>query len=135
MSPGSIRHPGLSADWWPESLGIISALIEYSDVVDNAATVEIGTIPAGAVYRMAIATVITAFDSAGVDDAVVVGIAGDTNYLIEDCHPMTADSETEGELKDWAPTTDQLIYATHSSTGTAPTAGKIRVYVLFKNPL
>ena len=135
MSPGSIRHPGLAADWWPETDGIITKTMEFTDVENNAASKLIGTIPAGATYRIAINDTITAFNSGGGDDAVVVGIVGDTNYLIEDCHPLVADSQTEGELKDWTPTTDQLIYATHSSSGTAPTTGKIRVHVLFKNPL
>ena len=135
MSPGSIQHPGLEADHWPATQGVIRGLIEYSDVVDNAASVLIGTIPAGASYVMARSTTITAFNSGNADDAVVVGIPGDTNYLIEDTHPDVADSQTEGELKDWTPTTDQLIYATHSSSGTAPTTGKIVIEVTFKNPL
>ena len=135
LSPGSVRAPGYSADWWPENQCVIRELIEYSDVTDNAATVTIGTIPAGASYVMATATTITAFNSGGSDDAVVVGISGDTDYLIEDCHPMVADSQTEGELKDWTPTSDTIIYATHSSSGTAPTAGKIVVEIAYKRPL
>jgi len=135
VSPGSVRAPGAAAPWWPENQCVIRELIEYSDVVDNAATVTIGTIPAGASYVMARATTITAFDAGGADDTVVVGISGDTNYLIEDCHPLVADSQTEGELKDWTPTTDQIVYATYASTGTAPTAGKIVVEVTYKRPL
>ena len=135
VSPGSVRAPGTSSAWWPDGQGVIREVIEYSDVVDNAATVTIGTIPAGASYEMATATTITAFNAGGADDAVVVGISGDTNYLIEDCHPLVADSQTEGELKDWTPTSDTIIYATYSSTGTAPTAGKIVVEVTFKKPL
>jgi len=104
-------------------------------VVDNAASVLIGTIPAGARYLMANIRVITVFNSGSADDAIVVGISGDTDYLITDGHPDVVDSETEGELLDWMPTTDQLIYATHSSSGTAPTTGKAIVTVRFKQPL
>lgn len=135
LRPKSVRSPGDPAPWAQEKVGSISELIEYSDVVDNAASVLTGTIPAGARYLMADIKVITAFDSGGADDAIVVGTAGDTNLLIEDGHPDVADSVTEGELLDWTPTTDQLIYTTHSSSGTAPTAGKAIVTVRFKQPL
>jgi len=135
VSPGSVRSPGLSAPWWPAGQDVIRTLVEYTDVENNAATVTIGTIPAGASYLMATATTITAFNAGGADDTVVVGIPGDTNYLIEDAHPLVADSETEGELKDWTPISDTLIYATYASSGTAPTTGKIIVEVTFKRPL
>ena len=135
LRPKSVRSPGDPCAWAQETVGSISELIEYTDVVDNAAMVLIGTIPAGARYLMADIKVITVFNSSNNDDAIVVGISGDTNYLIEDGHPDVADSETEGELIDWTPTTDQLIYATHSSTGTGPTTGKAIVTVRFKQPL
>jgi len=135
LRPHSVRNVGGPAPWAPETVGSISELIEYTDVVDNAASVLIGTIPAGARYLMADIKVITAFNSGGADDAIVVGIVGDTDYLIEKGHPDVADSVTEGELLDWTPTADQLIYATHSSSGTAPTTGKAIVTVRFKQPL
>jgi len=136
VSPGSVRKPGLSAPWWPDGGGMITELVEYSDVVDGTATVLIGTVPAGAVYARCKVWVDTAFNSGGGDDALIVGTAGDTNLLSEDGHPLTADSETEEvECVNWAPTTDQLIYATVTHTGTVPSAGKARVFVMFKRPL
>jgi len=135
LRPKSVRAPGEPCPWAQETVGSISELIEYSDVVGNAASVLIGTIPKGARYLMSDIKVITAFNSGGADDAIVVGIAEDTDYLIEDGHPDVADSITEGELRDWTPTSDQLIYATHSSSGTAPTIGKAIVTVRFKQPL
>ena len=135
LRPHSLKDPGGPAPWAPEKVGSISELIEFSDVVDNAASVLIGTIPEGARYLSSEITTITAFNSGGADDAIVVGIAGDTNYLIEDGHPDVADSHTDGELRDWTPTADQLVYATHSSSGPAPTTGKAIVTIKFKQPL
>lgn len=135
LRPHSVRNVGGPCAWAQEQVGSISELIEYSDVIDNAASVLIGTIPAGARYLMADIKVITVFNSGGVDDAIVVGIASDTNLLIEDGHPDVVDSITDGELLDWTPASDQLIYATHSSSGTAPTTGKAIVTVRFKQPL
>ena len=134
LRPKSIRHPGEPCAWAQEQVGSISELIEYTDVVDLTGTVLIGTIPAGARYFDCSVKVITAFD-AEADDALIVGIASDTNYLLTNGHPTVADSETEGELLDWTPTADQLIYATYTHTGAAPTTGKAIVTVRFKQPL
>lgn len=134
LSPGSVRSPGLSAAWWPDGEGSISELIEYTDVAALTGTVLIGTLPAGARYLWSNVQVITAFN-AGANDALTVGIATDYNLLVTDGHPTIADSETEGEIMDWLPTTDQLIYAQYTHTSTAPTTGKAVVTVRFKKPL
>lgn len=134
LRPKSIRSPGDPCAWAQETVGSISELIEYTDVVDLTGTVLIGTIPAGARHLMCDVKVITAFD-AEADDALAVGIASDYNYLLTDGHPTVADSETEGELLDWIPTADQLIYARYTHTGAAPTTGKAIVTVRFKQPL
>jgi len=134
LRPHSVREPGSPSAWKPEQVGSISELIEYSDVESLTGTVLIGTLPAGARYLMADVKVITAFN-AGADDALTVGIATDYDYLLTDGHPTVADSETEGELLDWTPTTDQLIYAQYTHTSTAPTTGKALVTIQFKQPL
>lgn len=134
LSPGSIRNPGVSAVWWPDNMGDISELIEYSDVESLTGTVLIGTIPAGARYLGCDVKVITAFNAGAADD-LIVGIVGDLNYLLTNGHPTTADSITEGELLDWTPTADTLVYATFTHTGAAPTTGKAVVTVKFEQPL
>ena len=134
VSPGSVRAPGTAAAWWPEGEGTISELIEFGDVSALTGTVTIGTVPAGARYLWSNVQVITAFN-AGANDALVVGLSSDTNFLVTDGHPTTADSETEGEIMDWLPTTDQTIIATYTHTSTAPTTGKAVVTVRFKLPL
>ena len=134
MRPKSVRSPGDPCAWSQENQASISDLIEFSDVVSLTGTVLIGTIPAGARYLGCSVQVITAFN-AGADDALVVGLSTDTNYLLTDGHPTVADSETAGELLDWTPTTAQLIYATYTHTSTAPTTGKAIVTVRFKQPL
>lgn len=134
LRPKSVRSPGNPCAWAQEKVGSISELIEYTDVVDLTGTVLIGTIPAGARYLMCDVKVITAFN-AGADDALIVGIASDTDYLLTDGHPTVANSVKEGELLDWTPTSNQLIYATYTHTGTAPTTGKAIVTVRFKQPL
>jgi len=134
LRPKSVRSPGDPCAWAQETVGSISDLIEFGDVVSLTGTVLIGTIPAGARYIDCSVKVITAFN-AGATDALVVGIVSDTNYLLTDGHPTVADSETDGELLDWTPTSDQLIYATYTHTSTAPTTGKAVVTVSFEQPL
>ena len=134
LRPHSVRSPGSPAPWAPETVGSISDLIEYTDVSAGAATVLIGTLPAGARYLDSSVMVITAFN-AGSADALTVGISSDYDYIVTDGHPTTADSESYGELLDWTPTSDQLIYARYTHSGTAPTTGKAVVTVRFKQPL
>ena len=134
LRPKSVRSPGDPCAWAQEKVGSISELIEYTDVVSLTGTVLIGTIPAGARYLMCDVKVITAFDAFAAN-ALVVGIASDPSYLLTNGHPTAADSKTEGKLLDWTPASDQLIYATYTHTGAAPTAGKAIVTVRFKQPL
>jgi len=136
LAPKSVRAPGTSCAWWPDGWDGITELIEYTDVVDGTGTVVIGTVPAGAVYARCKVWVEDAFNSGGGDDALIVGISSDTNLLIEDGNPLVADSQTdEIAAVDWLPTTDQVISAVLTHTGTAPTAGKARIFVMFKRPL
>ena len=134
LRPKSVRSPGDPCAWSQEQVGSISDLIEYTDVASGAATVLIGTLPAGARYLDSSVQVITAFN-AGSGDALTVGIASDYDYIVTDGHPTVADSETDGELLDWTPTSDQLIYARYTHSSTAPTTGKAIVTVRFKQPL
>jgi len=134
MRPKSVRSPGDPCAWSQENEASISEPIGFGDVVNLTGTVLIGTLPAGARYLGCSVQVITAFN-AGADDALVVGISSDTNYLLTNGHPTDADSETEGVLLDWTPTTAQLIYATYTHTSTAPSTGKAIATVRFKQPL
>jgi len=134
LRPKSVRSPGDPCAWAQETVGSISDLIEHSDVVSLTGTVLIGTIPAGARYLMCDVKVIMAFD-AGANDTLTVGIATDYSKLLTNGHPTVADSETEGELLDWIPTSDQLIYAQYKHTSDAPAAGRAIVTVRFKQPL
>jgi len=134
IRPKSVRSPGDPCAWAQEQVGSISDLIEYSDVSSGTGSVLIGTLPAGARYLGCNVKVITAFN-AGANDALVVGTSSDTDYLLTDGHPTVADSETEGNLLDWTPTSATGIYATYTHTSTAPTTGKAVVTVTFKQPL
>jgi hypothetical protein len=135
LRPHNMRSPGDPDDHVPATQGVISGLVEYTDITNGVATVEIGVIPAGGRFLEASVKVITAFNSGGGDDELTVGIASDYDYLLTAGNPDVADSETSGELLDWAPTTDQTIYARFTHSGTAPAAGKALVVVRFEQPL
>jgi len=135
LRPHSIRNPGGPDAWCPETLGEISELIEYTDVSALSGTVAVGTVPAGARVTGCEVWVITVFN-AGANDALTVGITGDTNYLIENGHPTTVNSETAiTNVLDWTPTSDTIVYAYYTHTSTAPTTGKALVKVRFNQPL
>jgi len=134
IRPKSVRSPGSPCAWSQEQVGSISDLIEYSDVSGGVGLVSIGTIPAGAALIRTQVHVITAFN-AGSGDALTVGPSSDYDYLVTDGHPDVADSETEGEILDYTPSSATTIYARYTHSSTAPTAGKARVTVLFKQPL
>lgn len=134
MRPKSVRSPGSPCAWAPGD-GKISELIEYTDVIGGTATVAIGTVPAGAQFLSCDVWVITAFDG-GANNALIVGIPSDTDYLIEDGTPTVANSETqEVNVLDWSPTADTVVSASYTHTGSVPTAGKALVTVYYKRPL
>ena len=135
IRPKSVRSPGSPCAWSQEQLGEISALIQYSDVSAGAATVEVGAVPAGARVTGCDVWVVTAFDG-GANNALTVGHADDTDYLVTDGHPTVANSETEiSNVLDWTPTSETTINAYYTHTSTAPTAGKALVKVRFEQPL
>ena len=135
LRPKSVRAPGSPCVWAPGD-GKMSELIEYTDVIGGTGTVAIGTIPAGARYLACTSETVTAFNSGGGDDALIVGIPTDTNYFIEDGHPLVADSITEAtSVLDYAPTTNVIVSAIFTHTGTAPSTGKAVVTLYYKRPL
>lgn len=133
MRPRNIRDSSLRAPYAPAIKGVISATVEYSDAVSGTLTELLGSLPSGSRFIRAWVNVITAFD-AGTTNVLTIGTAADTDYLLTDGHPDVADSESEGELLDYSPTSDVNIYATYTYTGTAPTAGEAICYVEFEQP-
>lgn len=134
LRPHNIAAPGTPCAWAPGD-GKISELIEYTDVIDGTATVAIGTVPAGAQFLGCKVWIITAFDG-GANNALIVGIPSDTNYLIEDGKPTVANSETnEINVLDWSPTADVIVSAIYTHTGSVPTAGKALVTVYYNRAL
>jgi len=135
LRPKSIRSPGSPCAWAPGD-GKLSELIEYTDVIGGTGTVAIGTIPAGATFIGCKVWVVTAFNSGGADDALIVGIPTDTNYFVEDGKPTSANTEVnEVNVLDYTPSADVVVSAIFTHTGTAPTTGKIRVTVYYERPL
>jgi len=135
LRPKSVRAPGQPCAWAQETVGSISELIEYSDVIGGTGTVAIGTIPAGARFLDCTVWVVTAFN-AGSADALIVGIPTDTNYFIEDGNPTVANSETtEVNVLDYEPTSDVIVSAIYTHSDAVPTTGKALVTVRFKQPL
>ena len=133
LRPRDIRDGGKNDTYAPATQGVLSAEVLYSEAVDGALVVAIGTLPAGARFVSAKVNVLTAFN-AGTTNTLIVGIASDYDYLLTDGHPDVADSETSGNLLDYEPTVDTIVYARYAYTGTAPTAGKAVAYVTFEHP-
>ena len=130
----NMREAGVPCDYAPGD-GILSELIEYTDVIGGTGTVVVGTIPAGATFLGCRVWVIEAFD-AGADNALIVGIPGDTDYFIEDGHPEMVNSETtETNVLDYTPTSDVIVSAIFTHTSTVPTEGIARVTVYYERPL
>jgi len=128
-----IRDGGKNDTYAPATQGVLSAEVLYSEAVDGALVVAIGTLPAGARFVSAKVNVLTAFN-AGTTNTLTLGIASDYDYLLADGHPDVADSETTGNLLDYEPTVDTIVYARYAYTGTAPTTGKAVAYVTFEHP-
>ena len=133
LRPRDIRDGGKNDTYAPATQGVLSAEVLYSEAVDGALVVAIGTLPAGARFVSAKVNVLTAFN-AGTTNTLTVGIASDYDYLLTDGHPDVADSETSGNLLDYEPTVDTIVYARYAYTGTAPTTGKAVAYVTFEHP-
>lgn len=134
LRPHNIAEPGEPCANAPGD-GMISELIEYTDVIGGTGTVAIGTIPAGATFLKCRVWIVTAFDG-GANNALIVGIPTDTNYFIEDGNPTEANSETnEVNVLDYTPTSEVIVSAIFTHTGAAPTAGKAVVTIWFERPL
>ena len=134
LRPYNIADPGTPCAWAPGD-GKLSELIEYTDVIGGTGTVEIGTIPAGARFLGCSAWKVTAFDG-GANNALIVGIPTDTDYFIEDGRPTVVNEEVvETNLLDYEPTSDVIVSAIYTHTGSVPTAGKVLVTVYYKRPL
>ena len=134
LRPKSVRAPGQPCAW-AESDGILSELIEYSDVIGGTGTVAIGTLPAGAVFTRCRVWVLTAFD-AGANNALIVGIPTDTDYFVESFAPIVANAQIdETNVLDYTTTAEVVVSAIFTHTGSVPTAGKARVVIEFERPL
>lgn len=134
LRPHNIFDPGTPCPWAPGD-GKLSELIEWTDVIGGTGTVAIGTIPADARYLACTVEVITAFDAETGND-LIVGIPTDTDYFIEDGHATMADSITEAtNVLDYKPTSNVIVSAIYTHTGTVPTAGKAIVTLYYKRPL
>lgn len=133
LRPRDVRTGGRNTTYAPASQGSLSAEVLYSEAAGGVLVVAIGTLPAGARFVEAKVNVLTAFN-AGTTNTLTVGIASDYDYLLADGHPDVADSETTGNLLDYEPTEDTIVYARYAYTGTVPTAGKAVAYVTFEHP-
>jgi len=113
-------------------LSALTGEISY-DVADPY-TVEIGTVPAGAVVLGVLVDVETAFD-AGTTNVLVVGTAADDDhYVAAGDVDETTEAGTLVADKSEAVSADTAVYAKYTQTGTAATAGKARVTVLYAVP-
>ncbi|MCK9355682.1 MAG: hypothetical protein M0R22_00815 [Dehalococcoidia bacterium] len=128
-----LRDGGRNTTYAKATQGVLSGEVLFSDAVSGVASVALGTIPAGGRFVEAKVNILTAFN-AGTTNTLTVGIASDTDYLLAAGNPDVADSETIGNLLDYQPTEDTIVYARYAYTGTAPTTGKAVAYVTFEHP-
>ena len=113
-------------------LSAMTGTISYD--VEDPYTVEIGTIPAGAVVIGCIVDVITAFN-AGTTNVLTVGTAADDDHYV--AAGDVDESAAGGTLvadKSEVVSADTAVYAKYTQSGTAATAGKARVTVLYAVP-
>ena len=113
-------------------LSAISGTIDF-DVADPY-TVELGTLPSGAVVIGAIVDVITAFNG-GTTNVLIVGTAADDDHYV--AAGDVDESAAAGTLvadKSEVLSADTAVYAKFTQTGTAATAGSARVTMLYAVP-
>ena len=113
----------------------LSALTgEISYDVTSPYTVEIGTIPAGAIVIGTLVDVETVFNAA-TTNVLVVGTASDDDHYVAagDVDETTA-AGTWVTDKSETVSADTAVYAKYTQTGTAATTGKARVTILYAVP-
>ena len=113
-------------------LSALTGEISY-DVADPY-TVKIGTIPAGAVVIGAIVDIETAFNAATTNVLIVGTESDDDHYVAAGDVDETTEAGTLVADKSEAVSADTAVYAKYTQTGTAATAGKARVTVLYAVP-
>jgi hypothetical protein len=95
-------------------------------------TIDIGTLPAGAVIYDAIVKVNTPFNAAG-DNLINVGIAGTPDAIVDetDIDATSAEFQSSRRGCDLSFAVDTPIFATYTQSGTAATAGEAEIIVLY----
>lgn len=113
-------------------LSALTGLIDFD--VASPYTVELGTIPSGAVVIGTIVDVVTVFNAA-TTNVLVVGTATDDDHYVAaaDVDETTA-AGTLVMDKSETLSADTAVYAKYTQTGTAATTGQARVTVLYAVP-
>ncbi len=100
--------------------------------IATAATVQVGTLPAGALHTQTIVRVKTAFNAV-TTNVILVGTAADQDAFIEDGDVLegVADTTISERGAGTVMTADTPVYVTYTQTGTAATAGEAEVILVF----
>lgn len=103
--------------------------------IGTAATVAVGTIPAGAVVDHVLVRVDTAFNDSNNDDAIDVGTSGNNDALVDSTN-TDADPQTTGAYhvyrgSDVTFSSDTVIYVTCVGTADDASAGAAEVIVAY----
>lgn len=100
--------------------------------IGTAATVQVGTLPAGCLVLETIVRVRTAFNAA-TTNVIIVGTSDDDDEFIEaaDVDESTAGTTFSARSAGLVMTSDTPVYVKYSQTGTAASAGEADVVVLY----
>ena len=122
----------------PEDIGVghIRRTISLAEFTANGNRLPIGALEAGAIPRHVDVYVEQAFN-AGTSNALDVGTSATPAGLAAAAGTLVGaigwKDGLKGTLSGIPLATDQVIYATYTPTGTAPTTGKVAVCMTFTN--
>lgn len=95
-------------------------------------SIQVGTLPAGAVVYDAIVKVTTAFN-AGTNNLINIGIVGDDDGLLDETDIDATSAEVQSSRRgcDLSFADDTPVYVTYDQSGTAATAGVAEIIVMY----
>lgn len=122
----------------PTNIGGVLSVVTNTVAYTNSSAVTIGTIPAHAQIINVLIDVTTAFD-AGTTNTVTVGKSGSAAAYVASTSVGSAGRAsvaTTGVYSAWADvgSAEVPVTATYSQTGTAATAGAMRVTIVYASP-
>ena len=103
--------------------------------IGTAATVEVGTLPSGAVVLFTLVQVTEAFNDGSNDDAIDVGTSSNNDAYVDstnnDCDPETVGGYTVFRGTDVTHSADTVVYVTYTGTSGDATTGAAEIIMAY----